>query len=142
MIFLKKTPVGAADLLNKVVYVWLGRMRWLPHIGPCYLVVGSRDQHVIAVPVNKQRLPIGDRVFIHLRDIACACDPYVEHPAVEELMSQYRAARNSTDDRFAKALRAMETDDVRTQKLASIRKRKRPVKFHAPRKEDVPHVPE
>lgn len=138
MIFLKKTPREAHELLNQVVYVWLGKMRWLPHIGPCYLVVSSRDDYVVAVPVNKERLPIGERKWIHVNDLACACDPFEEYPAVEEVLAQYRSARNATDDHFAKKLRSMETPSPEVSKLAKIRRRKRPKhNFYVPRNHKV-----
>ena len=129
---MKRSAVQAEDLVGHVVYTWLGKMRWLPHLGPAHLVVGSRADHVIVVPVNEQKQPIGQRKWIRITDLAIWCDAYEEFQAVQELMTQYRASRNGIDDKYARAISRMSKKEAK--RLSGVRIRKRPSRpFYVPK---------
>lgn len=121
---MKRSSVQAEDLVGHVVYTWLGKMRWLPHIGPAHLVVGSRADHVIVVPINEDKKPIGERRWIKITDLSLWCDAYEEFHAVQQLMVDYRKARNVADDKFARALNQLSKKEA--QRLSGVRRRSRP----------------
>ena len=129
---IKKSSAKAEDLVGHIVYTWLGKMRWLPHIGPAYYVVGSRADHVIAVPVNQNKETIGERRWIRITDLSVWCDAYEEFQAVQQLMAEYRTARNAADTKFAQALSRMSKQEAK--RLSGVRQRKRPLRpFYVPK---------
>lgn len=137
---MKRSLAKTEDFDGHVVYTWLGKMRWLPHIGPAHLVVGTRRDHIIAVPINNQRKPTGKRIWLRREQIAFWCDAYEEFAAVQQLMADYRKAKSQADDKFAKALSQMSKKEVKP--LSGVRARKRPTRpFYVPKDKKARHAP-
>ena len=125
MIFYKRQqPIDPETAIGKVVYLWLGKTKWLPYIGPAYLVVSSRKDHIVCVAVREDDDRTGPRMYIHRMEVALSCDPYEEYPAIQEMKAEYTRSRSELDRYFAKSLKAMSTEDV--QHKASVRRRTRP----------------
>jgi hypothetical protein len=105
----KGQTIDPEKVVNQIVFVWLGRMRWLPHLGAAYYVVGHRDNHVIAVS-TKEGDRGSDRVYIHQDDLALVCDPYDAFTKIKQLKKQHAKERAALDTSMARTLRAMAND--------------------------------
>lgn len=120
----KDAQIDPAKATGRVVYLWLGKMRWLPHIGAAYLVVGYRDSHLIAVAVNETNHRTGEKLYLHRADIALCCDPYDEYMAMQQMKSEYLKSRNDLDRSVAARMRKMGTKQI--AQAAQTRRRTRP----------------
>jgi hypothetical protein len=113
-----------------VIYQWVGKARWLPHIGAALYVIGSRDNHVIGVPMGRSSRD-AKPVYVHIDDVACACDRESEYDIINNLLQNYRSSRGRLEEEFAKMLRQLTPRPVVIEqkifaKYPNLRIRERP----------------
>lgn len=107
MIIVKReTHIEPSALQGMVIYQWVGKTRWLPHIGSPLYIIGSRDSHVIGIPMGKSQRDTNP-TYIHVRDIAIACDADREYETVDTLLHNYRSSRGRIEEEFAKMIRSL-----------------------------------
>lgn len=130
MIIVKLDKPRPADLVHKVAFQWIGKVRWLPHIGQPYFIVGYRDEHVIGVPMAETN-KAGQTTYIHIKDLALACDPEGEFDTVHSILANYRTAKSRIEQNYASMLRQLAPKKIEIpfidRKPASPRPRTRPV---------------
>lgn len=130
MIITKNERPKPSALQDMVIYQWVGKTRWLPHIGSPLYVIGSRDNHVIGVPMGRSQRD-SKPVYVHIDDVACACDRENEYGIIDNLLQNYRNSRGRLEDEFAKMIRALAPRPVLIEpktfpKFPNVRVRVRP----------------
>ena len=124
IVFSKDNPIVPANAVGNVVYLWAGKVRWLPHIGPAYLIIGCRNGHLIGRSLREGASHSHDRTYIQPADVAICCDPYEEHEAIQQINMDRLRAHCHTDEYYARVLNNMSADDIK--RCAEARRIERP----------------